>query len=116
MSTLTDDLRLWAGRSRAQIDALTVAPSLEQIGRVEQIGDGVAIVSGLPETRLDEILAFEGGLRGLAVDLGDSRIGCILLGDAGGVRAGSIVHGTGNVARAPVGEALPGREIGRAHV
>lgn len=111
MSTLADDLRLWAGRGRARIDALTVSPRLEQVGRVEQIGDGVAIVSGLPDTRLDEILAFEGGLRGLAVDLGEARIGCILLGPSGGVRAGSIVHGTGAVARVPVGEALLGRVV-----
>ncbi len=44
---------------------------LEHVGRVMQVGDGVAIVEGLPETRLDELLIFEGGVRGLAVDLGE---------------------------------------------
>ena len=94
MPTLADDLRLWAGRSRAQIATLEATPNLERVGRVEQVGDGVAVVSGLPEARLDEILVFEGGLRGLAVDLGARSIGCILLGESTGIRAGGIVHGT----------------------
>jgi F-type H+-transporting ATPase subunit alpha len=84
---------------------------LEHIGRVVQIGDGVARVAGLPEARLDELLVFEGGVRGLAVDLGEDTIGCMLLGDAAGIGAGSLVHGTGEVARVPVGDALLGRLV-----
>ncbi len=45
-------------------------------------------------------------MRGLAIDLGEERIGCVLLGDTSGIASGSIVRGTGEVARAPVGEAL----------
>jgi len=111
MSDLVDDLRQWAESSRRRIGATRFEPRLEQIGRVVQVGDGVAVVKGLPKTRLDELLVFEGGVRGLAVDLGEDVIGCVLLGDTGAIPAGSVVRGTGEVARAPVGEALLGRVV-----
>ena len=111
MTTLADDLHGWIDASRSRISALPLAPQVEHIGHVVQIGDGVAMVSGLPGTRLDELLIFENGVHGLAVDLGEDRIGCMLLGDTAKIAAGSIVHGTGEVARVPVGEALLGRVI-----
>lgn len=111
MATLADDLRTWLGQSRRRIEALVFEPVLDQTGHVMQIGDGVATVSGLPDTRLDEMLLFEGGVRGLAVDLGEEVIGCVLLGDAGGIAAGSRVRGTGEVARVPVGDGLLGRVV-----
>jgi F-type H+-transporting ATPase subunit alpha len=109
--TLGEDLRHWLDTSRRRISALTLEPRLEPIGRVVQVGDGVATVMGLPETRLDELLVFEGGPRGLAVDLAEHTIGCVLLGDTSTISAGSIVRGTGEVARVPVGEALLGRVV-----
>src|ERR1700745_2004875 len=111
MPTLADDLEVWLGPSRGRIGKLGLAPRLEHVGRVAQIGDGVANVTGLPETQLDELLVFEGGVRGLAVDLGEQAISCVLLGDTAGIAAGSIVHGTGEVARVPVGDGLLGRVV-----
>src|SRR5690349_18793871 len=111
MPGLVEELRSWAKESRQMLAGLPLAPSLEQIGRVLQVGDGVAMVAGLPQAQLDELLIFEGGIRGLAVDLGDEAIGCILLGDTAGIAAGSIVRGTGEVARVPVGEGLLGRVL-----
>jgi F-type H+/Na+-transporting ATPase subunit alpha len=111
MATLAEDLRSWVERRRRRAAALTLEPRIEHVGRVLQVGDGVATVLGLPDARLDELLVFEGGVRGLAVDLGDEAIGCVLLGDTGGIAAGGIVRGTGEVARAPVGEALLGRVV-----
>lgn len=111
MTTLANDLRRWAGQSRKRLATLKVEPRLEQVGQVLRVGDGVATVSGLPETRLDELLVFENGVQGLAVDLGRERIGCVLLGDDIGIVAGSTAHGTGEVARVPVGEVLLGRVI-----
>jgi F-type H+/Na+-transporting ATPase subunit alpha len=111
MPDLTEDLRTWASRSRERLATLSLEPRLEQIGRVAQIGDGVAVVRGLPAARLDELLVFEGGVHGLAVDLSDDAIGCVLLGNASGIAAGSIVRGSGGVARVPVGDALLGRVI-----
>ncbi len=111
MATLSEDLQEWVDRSRGRIGTLALEPRLEQIGKVIQVGDGVAAVAGLPETRLDELLVFEGGLRGLAVDLGEETIGCVLLGDTSAILAGSTVRGTGEVARVPVGDALLGRVV-----
>ena len=111
MPTLADDLQPWLAESRRRIGKLMLQPRLEHIGRVAQIGDGVAAVTGLPEARLDELLVFENGVRGLAVDLGEQAIGCVLLGNTAGIAAGSIVHGTGDVARVPVGDDLLGRVV-----
>jgi F-type H+-transporting ATPase subunit alpha len=111
MPALTDELDNWFGRSRQRIQKTQLEPRLEHLGRVAQVGDGVATVQGLPETRLDELLAFEGGLRGLAVALNEDSIGCVLLGEITGVSSGSLVRGTGEVARVPVGEALLGRVV-----
>lgn len=111
MTTLSDELRDWASRSRARIASAPLAVRVEQLGRVVQVGDGVAIVRGLPATRLDELLVFEGGVQGLAVDLAADAIGCVLLGNSERIAAGTVVRGTGGVARVPVGDALLGRVI-----
>ena len=111
MPTLVEELEAWLKASRQRLGALEFKPRMEQIGRVVQVGDGVASVRGLPGTRLDELLVFAGGVRGLAVDLGEETIGCVLLGGTGTIAAGSVVNGTGAVARVPVGEALLGRVV-----
>jgi F-type H+-transporting ATPase subunit alpha len=111
MTTLTDDLHAWLDQSRERIRTMTLEPRLDRVGRVVRLGDGVATVTGLPDTRLDELLIFEGGMHGLAVDLGEEAIGCVLLGDSTGIASGSAVRGTGEVARVPVGEALLGRVV-----
>ena len=87
MATLAEDLQAWLDESRQRIGNLALEPRLEQVGHVAQIGDGVATVTGLPETRLDELLIFDGGVHGLAVDLGEEAIGCVLLGDTAGIAA-----------------------------
>jgi F-type H+/Na+-transporting ATPase subunit alpha len=111
MPSLVDELTSWAQESRQKLSHLDLAPHIEHVGRVLQVGDGVAMVAGLPQARLDELLIFEGGVRGLAVDLGEESIGCILLGPTAGISAGSIVLGTGEVARVPVGDELLGRVV-----
>ena len=113
MPTLTDDLQeLGRSESRQRLAALPLEPQLEHIGRVASGGRRRGDRSqGLPQARLDELLVFAGGVRGLAVDLGEDAIGCVLLGETAGIAAGSIVRGTGEVARVPVGEALLGRVV-----
>ncbi len=111
MATLADDLRAWLGKSRERIASAALEPRLERIGRVIHVGDGVATVTGLPDTRLDELLIFAGDARGIAVDLDHETIGCVLLGGDAGIAAGSRVRGTGEVVRAPVGAALLGRVV-----
>lgn len=111
MPTLTDELTRWLDHSRQRISTLKLGPRIDHIGRVTQVGDGVALVTGLPDVRLDELLTFANGAQGLAVDLGEETVGCILLGDAAGVAAGSVARATGEIARAPVGEELLGRVV-----
>lgn len=111
MPTLGEELGAWGEQVRPRLSQLRVQPQLEQIGRVCQVGDGVAQVEGLPAARLDELLLFEGGVQGMAVDLGEELIGCVLLQDAPAVAAGSEVRCSGAVARVPVGEALLGRVV-----
>jgi len=111
MATLIDDLRGWLDKSRERIASAALEPRLDRIGRVTRVGDGVATVVGLPDTRLDELLIFAGGVCGLAVDLDEDAIGCVLLGDEAGIASGSTVHGTGEVARTPVGAELLGRVV-----
>jgi F-type H+-transporting ATPase subunit alpha len=94
-----------------RIGRTPLEPRLERIGRVVQAGDGVVTVEGLPETRLDELLEIEGGAVAQAVDLAEGSIGCVLLGEAAKVAAGSLVKGTGDVLRVPVGQALLGRVV-----
>jgi len=111
MATLADDMHAWIDQSRAALRQVPLAPRIERVGRVVQAGDGVATVTGLPGARLDELLVFENGVHALAIDLREDSIGCVLLGDAASVAAGSIVHGTDRVAQVPVGEALLGRVV-----
>ena len=91
--------------------ATSLGPDLSEIGRVISVGDGIALVSGLPSARLDEVLRFGSGQLGFAQTLEADHIGCVLLDDAGTLEAGEIVHGTGEVVRTSVGPALLGRVV-----
>ena len=97
MPTLSEQLDRWLPGLRRQVPSLKLQPRLEQIGKVEQVGDSVALVSGLADCRLDELLVFPGGVTGLAASLDRERIGCILFGPESEVAAGATVHGTGDV-------------------
>jgi len=111
MPTLGDRVAGWLPGARARLTGAGAGPRLEQIGRLEQLGDGIAMVSGLPATRSNELLRFPGDTMGLATNLYPDSIGCILLGDTTHLSAGQRVHGTGSVVRVPVGESLLGRVL-----
>ena len=101
----------WLADARTRLGAATLGPHAEQIGRVEEVGDGIALVSGLPGVRLDELLHFGRGQSGFAQVLDHNRIGCVLLDGVDGVEAGDTVRGTGDVVRVPVGPGLLGRVV-----
>ncbi|WP_010189016.1 F0F1 ATP synthase subunit alpha [Sphingomonas sp. PAMC 26605] len=101
----------WLKDAQARLGGTTLGAQAEQIGRVEEVGDGIALVSGLPDVRLDELLRFEKGQFGFAQMLDEDRIGCVLLDDVEGVEAGDSVRGTGEVVRVPVGAGLLGRVV-----
>ncbi|RJG52342.1 F0F1 ATP synthase subunit alpha [Sphingobium terrigena] len=101
----------WLARAATCVAAAEIGAQVRQIGRVESIGDGVALVSGLAEARLDELLQFAGGQAGFVQTLDRDRIGCVMLEDADSIEAGDIVSGTGAVVRTLVGRGLLGRIV-----
>ena len=111
MAGLQHSLERWLPRARTAVEHHRLEPRLEQIGRIERIGDGIATVSGLPDARLDEILQFADGTLGYVVDLQPDEMGCVLLGKGDRLVAGERVHATGLILEVPVGEALLGRVV-----
>ncbi len=101
----------WLSRAEARLESAQLGAHLRHTGRVESIGDGVAMISGLADARLDELLHFSGGQAGFVQLLDRERIGCVLLDDADKVEAGDSVAGTGEVVRVPVGPGLLGRIV-----
>ncbi|TCM78094.1 F0F1 ATP synthase subunit alpha [Rhodovulum steppense] len=102
---------LWLKDAAARVRSTALGPLAEHRGRVEEIADGVAMISGLPDVRLDELLRFDTGPFGFAQVLEPDRIGCVLLDAAHALQAGDAVHGTGDVVRVPVGAGLLGRIV-----
>ncbi len=85
--------------------------SREEIGTVTEAGDGIARIEGLPGAMANELLRFEDGTLGLALNLDEREIGAIVLGEFAGIEAGQPVHRTGEVLSAPVGDAFLGRVV-----
>ncbi len=84
---------------------------IEEIGVIQFVGHGIARISGLPGTQLDELIQFPGGVLGIAFNLDEDEVGCVLLGKSDGVRAGGEVRRTGRLLDVPVGMGLLGRVI-----
>ena len=87
------------------------AASREEVGRVVDAGDGIAHVEGLPSAMTNELLEFEDGTLGLALNLDVHEIGVVILGDFSGIEEGQPVKRTGEVLSVPVGDAFMGRVI-----
>ena len=101
----------WLARSRETVAKIDLAPQAETVGRVERVGDGIALVSGLPDACLNELLRFEGGRMGFALTLDADTIAAVLLDHGEAIEAGSRVTGTGEVVCVPVGPGLLGRVV-----
>ena len=111
MANSLADLESWLESARERVKATTLTPVAEQIGRVESVADGIALVSGLPDVRLDELVRFEHDKVGFVIALDHDVLGCVLLDEIEGIEAGDRVRGTGEVIRVPVGPALLGRTV-----
>jgi F-type H+-transporting ATPase subunit alpha len=111
MPTLADELQAWFGRARGTVAAIDLDARAEEIGRIESVGDGIAMVSGLASLRLNELVRFGNGAYGFVQMLDRDLAGCVLLDEVEGIDAGMRVHGTGEVVRVPVGPGLLGRVI-----
>jgi F-type H+-transporting ATPase subunit alpha len=85
--------------------------SREEVGVVTEAGDGIARVEGLPSVMTNELLEFEGGVRGLALNLDVREVGVVILGDFAGIEEGQTVRRTGEVLSVPVGDGFLGRVV-----
>ncbi|MEJ2408379.1 MAG: F0F1 ATP synthase subunit alpha [Novosphingobium sp.] len=101
----------WLEQGRARLKDIDLTPHAETFGVVEEVADGIARISGLPNVRLNEQLRFQGGEMGLALTLDADAISAVILDNAAGIEAGMRVSGTGEVVRVPVGEGLLGRVV-----
>ena len=111
MPTASEELEKWLVGARDRVAATKLGASAEEVGRVESVGDGIAMVSGLNSLRLDELVRFGDDTFGFAQMLDRDQVGCVLLDKPETIEAGSRVHGTGEVVRVPVGPGLLGRVV-----
>lgn len=96
---------------KGHVDRVRLGAESESLGRVMEIADGLAHVSGLMEARLGELLEFAGGRQGFVLNLEPESIQAVLLDTGDDIGAGSVVRRTDNLASVPVGEALLGRVV-----
>jgi F-type H+-transporting ATPase subunit alpha len=103
-----EDIREAIEKSVAAFSATTTR---EEVGRVVETGDGIARVEGLHSAMTNELLEFEGGLLGIALNLDVREIGVVLLGDGAGIGEGQSVKRTGEILSVPVGDEFLGRVV-----
>ncbi len=96
---------------RRQIESFEAPVEMVEVGTVEEVGDGIAWISGLSGVMVSELVEFENGVMGIAFNLEDERVGVIIMGDYTDIEEGDTVRGTGRIASVPVGEELIGRVV-----
>lgn len=96
---------------KQQLEQIDTKMNFEEVGTVLQVGDGVAHVFGLDNVHASELVEFENGVRGVAMNLEDSNVGVILMGETNKIEENMTVRRTGQIASIPVGEGLLGRVI-----
>src|SRR5690349_4028835 len=111
MAELTINVDEIAAALKAHVSTFTPSLDSANVGQVLEVGDGIARVAGLPETSVNEVLEFEGGTLGLALNLDEASIGAVVLGEASHVEEGGAVKATGRILSIAVGDALIGRVV-----
>ncbi|PYS18113.1 MAG: F0F1 ATP synthase subunit alpha [Acidobacteria bacterium] len=96
---------------REQIEEYRAGVDVSEVGNVISVGDGIARVYGLEKAMAGELLEFPHGVMGLALNLEESQVGVVLLGEYTEIREGDQVRRTGRIMEVPVGEALVGRVV-----
>jgi F-type H+/Na+-transporting ATPase subunit alpha len=96
---------------RKNLEGYSPTTETAQVGRITEVGDGIARVSGLPGAAVNELLEFEGGTLGLALNLDEESIGAVVLGEVGHIEEGQTVKATGNILQVTVGDGLLGRVV-----
>src|SRR5580700_10876003 len=95
----------------AQISGAKTAVAKQNVGLVREIGDGVAKIEGLTDTMLNEMLDFGNGITGIALNLEETEVGAIILGDYTAIKEGTEVRTTGKLLQVPGGKGLLGRVV-----
>src|SRR5882757_3491182 len=111
MAELTIDLADIVAALRKNLDGFHPDVSLSQVGRILEVGDGIARVSGLPDAAVNELLEFEDGTLGLALNLDEESIGAVVLGESSEIEEGQSVKATGRILSVPVGDGVLGRVV-----
>ncbi|GIL26299.1 F0F1 ATP synthase subunit alpha [Actinocatenispora comari] len=111
MAELTISSEEIRGALERYVSSYTPEISREEVGVVTTAGDGIAQVEGLPSTMANELLEFEDGTLGLALNLETREIGVVVLGEYAGIEEGQTVRRTGRVLSVPVGDAFLGRVV-----
>nr|YP_010032325.1 AtpA [Schizocladia ischiensis]QOW07532.1 AtpA [Schizocladia ischiensis] len=96
---------------RQQIESYGSVIKVDNIGTVLQVGDGIARVYGLDEVMAGELLEFDDGTIGIALNLENDNVGAVLMGDGREISEGSTVKATGRIAQVPVGDSLLSRIV-----
>ncbi len=96
---------------RSQIETFGQQLTVTNVGTVVEVGDGIATVYGLSQVQASELVEFESGVRGLALNLNEDSVGIVIMGDYTGIEEGQTVRSTGEIASVPVGDALIGRVV-----
>src|SRR5918996_3426730 len=111
MAELTINADQIAEALRNHVDGFSTTLEKARVGRVLEVGDGIARIAGLPETAVNELLEFQGGTLGLALNLDEDSIGTVVLGEADEVEEGDTVQETGRILSVPVGDVMLGRVV-----
>ncbi len=96
---------------KERIESFDLSVDVEETGKVVSVADGVANVYGLKNVMANEMVEFENGARGIALNLEESSVGVVILGDTSGINEGSSAKRLGKLLRVPVGDALIGRVV-----
>src|SRR3989304_6322362 len=98
-----------SGLIKRQLQGYEPEVDLKEVGRVIEVGDGIARVYGLENAMSGELLEFPGGVYGMVLNLEEDNVGAVLLGEDTLIKEGDQVSRTKRIAQVPVGEALVGR-------
>jgi F-type H+-transporting ATPase subunit alpha len=96
---------------REQLAGLKTQSDIQEVGTILQVGDGIARIYGISNVQSGELIEFENGVKGIALNLEEDNVGAVLLGPAGDLKEGATVKRTGRIASINVGEGLIGRVV-----
>ncbi|MBM3428038.1 MAG: F0F1 ATP synthase subunit alpha [Bacteroidetes bacterium] len=96
---------------REQLAGLKTESDIQEVGTILQVGDGIARIYGISNVQSGELIEFDNGVKGIALNLEEDNVGAVLLGPAGDLKEGATVKRTGRIASIKVGEGLIGRVV-----